>query len=628
MKNVHVIANEGSSLIANNNTGALAGQLQGKMYFENCTSNIDVTVNKFFAGGLVGIAAGDSKFVDCHTTGDVAVVAGREGRHNDEYRVGGIAGGWADGKTKVCTLENCSYTGTISGKNTDGTTAEPLDYMGYVGRGYTLSNCAGSKVVIDGKEFIQKYDNVYGEYIVNTQVSTADQLIEALEANEGVIFKNDIKIDPASMSNSYGKTGINVKNGQTINGNGYKLDIKGAGGTWDSGICTSGGLIKDLWVTGSFRGIFVKGGDHVEKVVLNNVRVEGTTYTISIDKASNQGLEATDCIFRGWTSYAGTIGNVQFNSCTFGKGNGYNFSRPYAPTKYVDCTFEEGHEMDPLAKVTFENCNLNGEALTSENLMDLVIANWHNAGLSVAATTKALQDKLANSEDVILANDLTIGTNEAITAPYGNKTGLSHNGGVFNGNDKTITFDIPGDNYGIMTAGGTIKNVTATGVFRGIVIMSANKTINLENVVSGGKGVVYALNTTEGTSSQDLVATNCTFNGWCSWSLLKSATFTNCTFGQGSEYSNVIGRLGKPYVNTVYDGCNFCSKYYIDLSALGTDQTITLKDCAVNGVKITAENWTSLVAPEDTCGEGQISVELKNGTYLTADNVADYIVFE
>ena len=33
MKNVHVIANEGSYLIANNNTGALAGQLQGECYF-------------------------------------------------------------------------------------------------------------------------------------------------------------------------------------------------------------------------------------------------------------------------------------------------------------------------------------------------------------------------------------------------------------------------------------------------------------------------------------------------------------------------------------------------------------------------------------------------------------------
>ena len=383
MKNVHVVANEGSSLIANNNTGALAGQLQGKMLFENCSSNIDVTVNKFFAGGLVGLAAGDSKFVNCHTTGDVAVVAGREGRHNDEYRVGGIAGGWADGKTMVCTLENCTYEGNVSGKNADGAVAEPLDYMGYVGRGYTLANCAGSKVVIDGLEFVQKYDNVYGVYTVNglNPVATADELVASLESKEGVFFMNNIKIEPAKMSNAYGKTGINVYDGQTIDGNGCTLDVKGAGGTWDSGICTSGGLIKNLWVTGSFRGIFVKGANHIEKIVLDNVRVEGTTYTISIDQASGQGLEATNSIFRGWTSYAGTIGNVKFDGCTFGAGNGYNFSRPYAPTEYVNCNFEAGHAIEPLAAVTFENCTFNGVALTAENLSTLVIANIANASV-------------------------------------------------------------------------------------------------------------------------------------------------------------------------------------------------------------------------------------------------------
>lgn len=246
----------------------------------------------------------------------------------------------------------------------------------------------------------------------------------------------------------------------------------------------------------------------------------------------------------------------------------------------------------------------------------------------VVNTTDELQAALAKGKDVVLANDLTITPEQMTTAPYGNKTALSQNGGVFDGNGKTITANLPGDNYIYMTNGGTTKYLNVTGAFRGVMIMSPTQTVYLENVVSGGKGVVYALNTGEGDSTQDLVATNCTFNGWSSWSLLKSATFTNCTFGQGSEYSNVTGRLGKPYVNTVFEGCDFCSKYYIDLSALGEGQKVTLKNCTVNGMKITANNWTRLVAPENTCGEGQISVELKNGTYLTAENVADYIIFE
>ncbi|MBO5815692.1 MAG: hypothetical protein J6R30_06215 [Bacteroidales bacterium] len=360
MKNVHVEANEGSSLIANNNTGALAGQLQGKMYFENCSSNIDVTVNKFFAGGLVGIAAGDSEFVDCHTTGNVSVVAGREGRHNDEYRVGGIAGGWADNTATPCVLTNCSYKGEISGTNADGSVASPLDYMGYVGRGYTLSNRAGSKVIIDGVEFVQRYDNVYGVYTINglTPVATADELVAALEANEGVFFMKDIKIEPASMSNAYGATGINIKNGQTIDGNGYTLNIQGAGGTWDSGINTTGGLIKNLTVTGSFRGIFINHtSTHSEKVVLENVTITGTTYTISCDQGLYQTIEATNCTFNGWTSFAKTAGEAKFVNCSFGEGNGYKYCRPYSNTEFVKCTFCPGYAVDTTrAEVTFTDC--------------------------------------------------------------------------------------------------------------------------------------------------------------------------------------------------------------------------------------------------------------------------------
>ena len=366
MKNVHVVANEGSSLIANNNVGALAGQLQGKMVFENCSSNINVTANKFFAGGLVGIAAGDSYIKDCHTTGDVAVVAGREGRHNDEYRVGGIAGGWADGKTKVFTLEGCTYTGNVSGKNADGSVAEPLDYFGYVGRGYTLANCEGSKVIIDGVEIVQVGNAApYGNYTINglTPVATADQLVAALEANEGVYFLNDIKIEPATMSNAYGATGINVKNGQTIDGGGHTLNIKGAGGTWDSGINTTGGLIKNITVTGSFRGVFINHtSDYSEKVVLENVTIggNGTVYTISCDKGLYQTIEATNCTFNGWTSFAKTAGEAKFVNCSFGEGSGYKFCRPYSNTEFVKCTFCPGYAVDQTqAKVTFTDCTWN-----------------------------------------------------------------------------------------------------------------------------------------------------------------------------------------------------------------------------------------------------------------------------
>ena len=248
---------------------------------------------------------------------------------------------------------------------------------------------------------------------------------------------------------------------------------------------------------------------------------------------------------------------------------------------------------------------------------------------NIVSNTSDLQEALSKGQFVALANDLTITPEEALTAPYGNKAALSQNGGVFDGNGKNISYTGNGDNYVLMTNGGTIKNLDIDRGFRGIVLMYPNQDVYVDNVKIGvDDEVCYTINTAEGDGEHNLYVSNSVLYGWCSiGTAVKSVNFTNCTFGQGTYYTNVMGRLVKPYVDAVFEGCNFCSKCYIDLSAfVGTK--VTLKNCTVNGVKITAENWTRLVAPEDTCAEGQISVELKNGTFLTAENVADYIIFQ
>ena len=370
MKNVTVLADKNSYVKGNSAVAGLAGQLMINASFENCTSNINVYATKFFAGGIIGIAPTNTTFTNCVTSGNVSVLAGRAGNANDLYRVGAIAGGWDDDATSTLLLTDCSYTGTLSGSSADGKTVTGFDCAGYVGRGY--STAVGAKVSVNGTEYEYAGDGVYkvgAEYVVNTP----DAMVAALGKNFDVILGCDIKIAPANMSNAYGKTGINVKNGQTINGAGHTLNIQGAGGTWDSGINTTGGLIKDIKVTGSFRGIFINHtSDYSEKVVLDNVTLDGTTYTISCDQGLYQGLEATNSTFNGWTSYAATIGEVKFTDCEFGYGAGYKFCRPYAETEFVGCNFCEGYKVDPRAAVSFENCTLNGVALTAENISALV----------------------------------------------------------------------------------------------------------------------------------------------------------------------------------------------------------------------------------------------------------------
>ena len=381
---------------------------------------------------------------------------------------------------------------------------------------------------------------------------------------------------------------------------------------------------------------FMGEGGHTMRNVTSNIDVKGSTIDVGgivgIAHYGNNFVNVTctgdvEIYNAGEEAEAQQIGgiagvwnnggsNVTFTNCSFGGNLKANNNYTINTNKFGNLVCA-AYSADGTGKLIIDGTEY---MQTSEG----VTIN----GALVVETAAALQDAIQAGKDVVLSKDLTISATEMLVAPYGNKTALIHNGGVFNGNNKTISATIGGDNYAVMTNGGTIKNLTVNNGFRGIMIMSPSQTITLENVVSSGEGVCYALNTGEGDSSQDLIATNCTFNGWSSWSLLKSATFTNCKFGQGAYYTNVSGRLGKPYVNTLFDGCDFCSKFYIDLSSLGDNQKVTLKNCTVNGVKLTTQNWTSLIAPENTCGNGQISIELKNGTYLTADNLADYIIIE
>lgn len=211
------------------------------------------------------------------------------------------------------------------------------------------------------------------DYLV--EAATAEEINAALKAGYDVVFKGDV-VAPSEESNGYGKTAISQTNGGTIDGNGNTLSAHESNRTWDSAISTTGGTIKNITIDSGFRGIFVKGGT---KVYLDNVIIDGPTYTISCDSANKSGLEAVNSTFNGWTSYAGTIGQVKFTDCSFGEGAGYAFCRPFAPTEFVGCEFEAGYKIDARAAVTFENCTFDGVALTDANLAALVTSNTANA---------------------------------------------------------------------------------------------------------------------------------------------------------------------------------------------------------------------------------------------------------
>ena len=180
--NVSVIGDEGSYIKGYCSTAGVIGQGQGVSTFSNVTTDIPVYAVTFGAGGISGIACNGSTFTNCSSKGDVTLDASKTQLSsysaNYPFRIGGIAGCWSDSKSAVLTLTNCSYEGTLTSIDKDGNSPEAFDYAGYVGRGYALKNCAGSKVKVNNDEYVQVYDNVYGVYYVNGayEVNTAADL--------------------------------------------------------------------------------------------------------------------------------------------------------------------------------------------------------------------------------------------------------------------------------------------------------------------------------------------------------------------------------------------------------------------------------------------------------------------
>lgn len=89
----------------------------------------------------------------------------------------------------------------------------------------------------------------------------------------------------------------------------------------------------------------------------------------------------------------------------------------------------------------------------------------------------------------------------------------------------------------------------------------------------------YAMNV-YGDKTGDLVVIDTALRGWVSYSGFKTATFTNCTFGQNTnpEYYNTI----RPYSTITFVNCDFDgTAFWFDM--LPADATVTFENCTMNG---------------------------------------------
>ena len=369
--NVTVDVEEGSYVNANSvendiayrtYVGGVIGFMgEGSHTVSNVTSNIDTNGSTCDVGGIVGIAHYGNTFVNCSSTGDVTIYDGEDSKYSLE--IGGIAGVWHDGGDLV-TFTNCTYGGELAVYSNDEAN-QKLDINfangGLVGKAYGAGN---GTLIIDGVKYTKSVQNL--DTVLNEGGDICLGADVTVNANE------------TAADSGYGVTGLKV-NGGTFDGNGYELNVRGANSTWDCAVSITNGTIKNLTVSGAFRGIFMGGatGD----VVIDNVIIDNVCYTFNSDDGNKDySVTIKNSTLNGWTSFSDCHKLVTFENCNLGKGTGaynYAFCRPYNATKFINCNFEEGYALDSTqsSSIVFENCYYNGQLITAENIVSLLGEN-------------------------------------------------------------------------------------------------------------------------------------------------------------------------------------------------------------------------------------------------------------
>jgi len=488
----------------------------------------------------------------------------------------------------------------------------------------------------------------------NTVYATADSVKAALAQDvdgvtilleagtyEGLSFTNPANYKAKNVT-IVGKDGVNIA-GFGINGWSATENIEINGLTFKNVTFTSGLLLSTK--------------------VMANVTVENCDFVNDACVHQNDGAEKlTNLVIKDCT-FAGDINgnktavmlenteNVTISGCTFTDID-FNVLQGGVLTGnvLVDNNTVNGTGDRVFRFVNTSNVNItisnntitsngdgNGELAKASNPTKIKLRNntWNGKSdaevadklININITTNVanadeLTDALKNSGTVVLSQDVE--AEAATTAPYGNKYAFKLDGGILDGNGHELEVECYGDDYGVMTSGGTVKNLTIKEGCRAIMIMYPTEDIILDNVNIGGDGVLYPINTGEaGAEGIKLVVTNSTLAGWVSFSNIESASFTNVEFKQGTYYNDIYGRVLKPYVKTTITDCSFVAHMNLDLSSLTSGHKITFKNCTVDGQAVNAGVFT--VPTTDAQYDTELfTVDLP----AWASSINDCIVFE
>lgn len=455
----------------------------------------------------------------------------------------------------------------------------------------------------------------------------------------------DINATGYTWNNVFVVVGSNDNDGFVIDGHGNTITGLTVNGSMFTGTPNGGnagtkpGEVKAL----TFDNVTVNG-DHWTAVVWGNTYGEIVFDDVHVINSTISGKCNTAAFVGGTAQESGDV-TVTFNNCSventaisangaFSGVEGDWASDPNGANVFLSRAFSkayivfEGENISNNNTVTNTNGVVGGGIYGYTTLFDGWWAGTNTCdsftdwnGLVVTSTPTDLAEALAAGNSVILPEDVIM--ESATTAPYGNKYGVALDGGVLDGNGNELYMECYGDDYGVMTTGGTVKNITIKEGCRAIMIMYPTTDIIIDNVNIGGDGVLYPINTGEaGSEGIKLIVTNSTLAGWTSYSNIESASFTNVKFEQGTYYDNIYGRVLKPYVTTTLTNCSFIEHMNLDLSALIEGHKITITNCTVNGQELTADVIT--VSPTDEQYDTELfTVDLPSW----ATSINDCIVF-
>ena len=360
-KNCSVVANTGSYITckAASFVGGIVGYHgMGNLVIENCTvKNLELTAVGG-VGAITGLVSTGNTITGCV----VENVVLNKSKAASNPSIALAAGTW-DGPN--FTITNNSFTNVTL----NGTSKEYPTYSGIYGSNYSGSTTIPACTVENNTT-----NKITNNLVQLPFVANATELVDSLLNGEDAVLADDLSFK-AETSNGYGITGVRV-NGSTFDGNGNELNVKNANDTWDSAVNVSAGTIKNLTISGAFRGIFMGGatGD----VVIDNVVFKDVVYTFNSDAGSKDyTVTVKNSTLNGWTSFSNAHKYVSFENCSFGEGSGYAFCRPYNDCEFVNCVFEVGYGFDSTrgCEIVFENCYVGDTLITADNVSELLGAN-------------------------------------------------------------------------------------------------------------------------------------------------------------------------------------------------------------------------------------------------------------